>query len=114
MDAMAETICRPWSRAIVLPSSGSANRRGAKKLTRAIITLFVHTIAMPLSSKLDRKLRAAEESSDGEEYYEVTDRSSSPSVIETGQGGELLDSEEEDGSEDEEMVRTVTFTIPWF
>lgn len=66
--------------------------------------MFVHTIAMPLSSKLDRKLRAAEESSDGEEYYEVTDRSSSPSVIETGQGGELLESEEEDGSEDEEMV----------
>ena len=84
-------------------TGGSANRRGAKKLTRAV-TLFVHTIAMPLSSKLDRKLRAAEESSDGEEYYEVPDRSSSPSVIETGQGGELLESEEEDGSEDEEMV----------
>lgn len=57
---------------------------------------------MPLSSKLDRKLRAAEESSDDEEYYEVTDRSSSPSIIETGDGGELLDSEEEnEGDEDE-------------
>lgn len=67
------------------------------------------TFAMPLSSKLDRKLRAAEESSDDGEYYEVTDRSSSPSIIETGEGGELLDSEDEDeggeeGSEDEEMV----------
>jgi len=64
---------------------------------------------MPLSSKLDRKLRAAEESSDDEEYYEVTDRSSSPSIIETGEGGELLDSDEgdegdEDELEDEEMV----------
>ncbi|KAL1601621.1 rRNA biogenesis protein rrp36 [Paraconiothyrium brasiliense] len=63
---------------------------------------------MPLSSKLDRKLRAAEESTDDEEYYEVTDRSSSPSIIETGEGGELLDSEEEDEGdeddiEDEEM-----------
>ncbi|OAG10999.1 DUF947-domain-containing protein [Paraphaeosphaeria sporulosa] len=61
---------------------------------------------MPLSSKLDQKLRAAEESSDDEEYYEVTDRSSSPSIIETGEGGELLDSEdgdEEEGSEDEDM-----------
>ena len=62
---------------------------------------------MPLSSKLDRKLRAAEESSDDEEYYEVTDRSSSPSLIETGEGGELLGSDEEeeqdqDGSEEEE------------
>ncbi|KAF2443864.1 DUF947-domain-containing protein [Karstenula rhodostoma CBS 690.94] len=56
---------------------------------------------MPLSSKLDRKLRAAEETSDDEEYYEVTDRSSSPSIIETGEGGELLDSEDEDeGDED--------------
>lgn len=66
------------------------------------------TFAMPLSSKLDRKLRAAEESSDDEEYYEVTDRSSSPSLIETGDGGELLDSEDgegdEHGSEDEAMV----------
>lgn len=96
-------------------SAGQVGRRigiasGAKKLTGAI-TLFVHTVAMPLSSKLDRKLRAAEESSDGEEYYEVTDRSSSPSVIETGQGGELLESEEEDGSEDEEMVWTAAFRL---
>ncbi|KAF2826084.1 DUF947-domain-containing protein [Ophiobolus disseminans] len=62
---------------------------------------------MPLSTKLDRKLRAAEESSDGEEYYEVTDRSSSESVIETGAGGEVISSDDEqgedEGSEDEAM-----------
>ncbi|KAJ4312096.1 rRNA biogenesis protein rrp36 [Neodidymelliopsis sp. IMI 364377] len=60
----------------------------------------------PLSSKLDRKLRAAEESSDDSENYEVTDRSSSESVLEFG-AGEVVgsDSEGEDGSgdEDEEM-----------
>jgi ribosomal RNA-processing protein 36 len=65
---------------------------------------------MPLSSKLDRKLRAAEESSDGEEYYEVTDRSSSESILETGAGGEIMSSGDEDededgqGSQDEAMV----------
>jgi ribosomal RNA-processing protein 36 len=63
---------------------------------------------MPLTSKLDRKLRAAEESSDGEEYYEVTDRSSSESILETGAGGEVISSGEEDGepedSQDEAMV----------
>jgi ribosomal RNA-processing protein 36 len=55
---------------------------------------------MPLSTKLDRKLRAAEESSDGEDYYEVTDRSSSESVLETGAGGEVISSEDEDGEDD--------------
>lgn len=61
----------------------------------------------PLSSKLDRKLRAAEESSDDSENYEVTDRSSSESVLEfdagdvVGSGSELEGAE---GSEDEEMV----------
>lgn len=61
---------------------------------------------MPLSSKLDRKLRAADESSDGEDYYQVTDRSSSESVIETGAGGHVISSEDEQdqGSDDEEMV----------
>jgi ribosomal RNA-processing protein 36 len=63
---------------------------------------------MPLSNKLDRKLRAAEESSDGEDYYEVTDRSSSESLIETGAGGEVISSGDEggegQGSQDEEMV----------
>lgn len=59
---------------------------------------------MPLSAKLDRKLRAAEESSDGEDYYEVTDRSSSASLIETGEGGDVISSEgEDDGSQDNEM-----------
>ncbi|KAF2243418.1 DUF947-domain-containing protein [Trematosphaeria pertusa] len=54
---------------------------------------------MPLSTKLDRKLRAAEESSDDEEYYEVTDRSS-PSVIETGEGADIVSSEDSgDGDE---------------
>jgi ribosomal RNA-processing protein 36 len=57
-------------------------------------------VTMPLSTKLDRKLRAAEESSDGEDYYEVTDRSSSESVLETGAGGEVISSEDEDGEDD--------------
>lgn len=61
----------------------------------------------PLSRKLDRKLRAAEESSDDSENYEVTDRSSSESVLEFD-AGDVVDSENEDenqdGSEDEEMV----------
>jgi ribosomal RNA-processing protein 36 len=60
---------------------------------------------LPLSSKLDRKLRAAEESSDESENYEVTDRSSSESVLEFD-AGDVVDSEDEDaapgGSEDEE------------
>lgn len=62
---------------------------------------------MPLSSKLDRKLRATEDSSDDEEYYEVTDRSS-PSIIETGDGAEILSSEEDGDSgmfEEEDTVR---------
>lgn len=63
---------------------------------------------MVLSSKLDRKLRAAEESSDDEDYYEVTDRSSSASVIETGTGGDIISSGDEDedeaGSKEEVVV----------
>jgi ribosomal RNA-processing protein 36 len=63
---------------------------------------------MPLSSKLDRNLRAADESSDDDEYYEVTDRSSSASLIETGAGGDIISSGDEDGagqaSGDEAMV----------
>lgn len=51
---------------------------------------------MPLANKLDRKLRAAEESSDGEDYYEVTDRSSSESVIDGGVGGDVISSGDED------------------
>lgn len=61
----------------------------------------------PLSSKLDRKLRAAEESSDDSENYEVTDRSSSESVLEFD-AGDIVDSDDEDeasgGSEDENVV----------
>lgn len=64
----------------------------------------------PLSSKLDRKLRAAEESSDDSENYEVTDRSSSESVLEF-EGGDVVGSESEagaaDGSEDEETVSII-------
>lgn len=64
----------------------------------------------PLSSKLDRKLRAAEESSDESENYEVTDRSSSESVLEFD-AGEVVDSDSEDGnangSGDEEMVSNI-------
>jgi ribosomal RNA-processing protein 36 len=63
---------------------------------------------MPLSAKLDRKLRAADESSDGEDYYEVTDRSSSESILETGAGGEIMSSgdegEEGQESQDNAMV----------
>jgi ribosomal RNA-processing protein 36 len=61
---------------------------------------------MPLAKKLDRTLRAAEDSSDGEDYYEVTDRSSSASVIEADEGGNIISSgDEQDGeSEDREMV----------
>ncbi|ORY17911.1 hypothetical protein BCR34DRAFT_376647 [Clohesyomyces aquaticus] len=59
---------------------------------------------MPLSKKLDRMLRPAEGDSDDEEYYEVTDRSS-PSVIETGEGGHIAsdseDSEDDAAGEDE-------------
>ncbi|KAJ8116713.1 hypothetical protein OPT61_g1917 [Boeremia exigua] len=60
----------------------------------------------PLSSKLDRKLRAAEESSDDSENYEVTDRSSSESVLEFDAGdvvGSDGSDEAPEGSEDEEM-----------
>jgi ribosomal RNA-processing protein 36 len=56
---------------------------------------------MPLSTKLNRKLRAEEEDTDGEEFYEVSDRSS-PSVIDTGEGADIISSEEDqDGEEDE-------------
>lgn len=60
---------------------------------------------MPLATKLDRNLRAAEESSDGVDYYEVTDRSSSASVIEADEGGNIISSEgeQDEGSEDEGM-----------
>jgi ribosomal RNA-processing protein 36 len=61
---------------------------------------------MPLSTKLNSKLRAAEDDSDGESYYEVSDRSS-PSVVDTGEGAEVLSSpsdEEVGGSEDEEEL----------
>ncbi|KAF1926828.1 DUF947-domain-containing protein [Didymella exigua CBS 183.55] len=60
----------------------------------------------PLSSKLERKLRATEESSDDSENYEVTDRSSSESVLEFD-AGDVVGSESEEetagGPEDEEM-----------
>lgn len=66
---------------------------------------------MPLSTKLDRKLRAAEEDTDDEEYYEVTDRSS-PSIIDTGDGAEIMSSEsddDEDGLDNgDESVRVYT------
>jgi len=62
---------------------------------------------MPLEKKLSRTLRAADEDTDSEEYYEVTDRSS-PSVIDTGDGADIInsssDDEERDGVQDEEEV----------
>lgn len=67
---------------------------------------------MPLSSKLDRMLRAAEESSDDDEYYEVTD-GSSPSIIDTGAEIELRSSEEagdDNLSEGEGMVSRILKT----
>lgn len=68
---------------------------------------------MVLASKLDRNLRAAEESSDGEDYYEVTDRSSSASVIDADEGGNVISSDEEDaGSEDMVSVGYYTQTRP--
>lgn len=61
---------------------------------------------MPLSSKLDRKMRPLDESTDDEEYYEVTDRSTSPSVIETGaDGAELLSDEGDEDSDHDEHVK---------
>ncbi|KAF2655707.1 DUF947-domain-containing protein [Lophiostoma macrostomum CBS 122681] len=54
---------------------------------------------MPLATKLDRKLRAAEESSDEGSYYEISDRSS-PSVIDTGDGAEIVDSSSNGEDED--------------
>lgn len=53
---------------------------------------------MPLSTKLNRKLRAEEEDTDGEEFYEVSDRSS-PSVIDTGEGADIISSEDEQNAE---------------
>lgn len=63
---------------------------------------LIYMLAMVLANKLDRNLRAVEESSDGEDYYEVTDRSSSASVIEADEGGNVISSggEEDAGSED--------------
>ncbi|KAF2128726.1 DUF947-domain-containing protein [Dothidotthia symphoricarpi CBS 119687] len=58
---------------------------------------------MPLSSTLARKLRAADDSSDGEDYYDVTDRSSSASILETGAGGDVISSDGE-GVGDDDMV----------
>jgi ribosomal RNA-processing protein 36 len=55
---------------------------------------------MALSNKLDRKLRPAEESSDDSENYEVTDRSSSESVLDTGAGGDIVSSDDEDEDAD--------------
>jgi ribosomal RNA-processing protein 36 len=68
---------------------------------------------MALSSKLDRKLRAAEESSDDSENYEVTDRSSSESVLDTGAGGEIMTSDDDsddgrDVDQDDDMVRSTS------
>ncbi|KAF2280384.1 DUF947-domain-containing protein [Westerdykella ornata] len=61
---------------------------------------------MPLSSKLERRIQAGEDYSDDEEYYEVTDRSS-PSIIDTGEGADILSSDSEDeeglkGNDEEE------------
>ncbi|KAI4944265.1 rRNA biogenesis protein rrp36 [Alternaria rosae] len=65
----------------------------------------IQAFTMVLANKLDRTLRAAEDSSDAESYYEVTDRSSSASVIEADEGGNVISSDgEEDGeSGDEDM-----------
>lgn len=56
---------------------------------------------MPLATKLDRSIRPAEDSSDGESYYEVSDRSSE-SVIDTAGDGDILSSEDDQDDEDNE------------
>lgn len=68
-------------------------------ITRDLVQVL---FAMPLSTKLDRKLQAADDSSDGESYYEVSDRSSE-SFLETGEGGDIASSGDDQGS-DEELV----------
>ncbi|KAF2118812.1 hypothetical protein BDV96DRAFT_362657 [Lophiotrema nucula] len=63
---------------------------------------------MPLSTKLGRKLQATEDDSDDSSNWEVSDRSS-PSIIDTGEGADIVSSAEEeqesDGSEDEERYQ---------
>ena len=61
---------------------------------------------MPLTTKLDRKLHAAEESSDDLSYYEVSDRSS-PSIIDTGEGDPIEDLESDDDNEDNDDEQEV-------
>ncbi|KAH9882745.1 rRNA biogenesis protein rrp36 [Plenodomus biglobosus] len=58
---------------------------------------LARTSTMPLSAKLERKLQAVHDSSDDEEYYEVSDRSSE-SFLETGEGGEVMTSDDEEGA----------------
>lgn len=73
---------------------------------------------MPLTTKLDRNLRAAEVDSDDESYYEITDRSS-PSIIETGDGAEIVGSDSEEagadtGSNNEhDLVRIMAYSQDW-
>ncbi|KAF2268945.1 DUF947-domain-containing protein [Lojkania enalia] len=59
---------------------------------------------MPLSKKLERKLRATEDDSDASSYWEVSDRSS-PSIVDTGEGPDIRDTDSSDreGPDDEEM-----------
>jgi hypothetical protein len=87
--------------------NGGAKLFGRNEQRRRCSTQAEEHKMPPLSSKLERKLRAAEESSDDSENYEVTDRSSSESVLEFG-AGEVVDTDSEDGDangpEDEEMV----------
>ena len=73
---------------------------------RTIVGNF-QTITMSLSKKLNRPLRAAEEDSDDDEYADLLE-GSSPSVLATGDGGEIASSEEEDDGEDsgQDEVRT--------
>jgi len=66
---------------------------------------------MPLADKLDRKLRPADDSSDGEDYYEVTDRSSSESILETGVGGQVMSSGDDDEGEDDEDEAVVSLKV---
>lgn len=70
---------------------------------------------MPLSTKLDRKLQPADDSSDGEDYYEVTDRSSSESFMETGEGGDVVSSEDEGSEGAENRVSAVKpANLQWY
>ena len=75
-------------------------------LTTTFAELSGADCTMPLSTKLDRNLRAAE-SSDNESYYEVSDRSS-PSIVDGNENDELVDSSSDEGSDDDQVQQQLS------